>query len=525
MQDKNTAAVIYAAKSTEDEHNSISGQLADSRALCQREGWEVVGEYQDEAASAYRGNRGPGLEEAMRRCEELAPCALVVQHSSRFARGDGRQAKHLLHYALWAGEHDVTLASVEDPYAFTEGDIGFVLSSIAGMGNHQYSKRLATSVRNGMLRSFGEGNWHGRVPDGYRLVVERDDRGKITAREIVKDPDMAPTITRMFALTLDGHAPAVVARTLNAGGHRTARGGGWRARDLRRVLLNPFHAGLMVYGGAERKGSHPVYITPENQGLLAKRIASGSKPAGGGRPGRRAHHLLHRLAVCDRCGSRMYAETRSRVRKDGTKYRFYICANARDSTGLCSCKVNAAAVDADITRWLPKLLGDFDGWLREVLSGAERERVGLQRQLDEALVALDRVDRQAKRNEDNYVRALDGNESGDLFARTAERLTTQRKGAARRVAEQRLALDELEPQALADEMLDMVNRLRKPTVPEMNEALRAEFEEFRIAIDEDRDHVTITPVWRPSSRRVDLAAEYAKYRLEECALVGADSQP
>ena len=46
-------AVLYAAKSTEDRHGSIPDQLARTRALADREGWAVHGEFQDESFSAY----------------------------------------------------------------------------------------------------------------------------------------------------------------------------------------------------------------------------------------------------------------------------------------------------------------------------------------------------------------------------------------------------------------------------------------------------------------------------------------
>ena len=68
--------------------------------VAEREGWEVDSEHSDEAKSSYSGNRGPGLEDAMKRAEELAPCRLVVQHSSRLARGDARRARHLVEVVL-----------------------------------------------------------------------------------------------------------------------------------------------------------------------------------------------------------------------------------------------------------------------------------------------------------------------------------------------------------------------------------------------------------------------------------------
>src|SRR6266571_3857650 len=102
-------AVIYAAKSTDDKHGSIPTQLADCRAMANRERWEVVGEYHDEGKSAFHGNRGSGLAAAKEHAAAVArddgACVLVVQHSNRLARGDGREAMHLAQLWWWAHEH------------------------------------------------------------------------------------------------------------------------------------------------------------------------------------------------------------------------------------------------------------------------------------------------------------------------------------------------------------------------------------------------------------------------------------
>ena len=51
-----------------------------------------MAEYHDEAASAYHGNRGPGLAKAREHAAALAAehggCVLAVQHTDRLARGD-----------------------------------------------------------------------------------------------------------------------------------------------------------------------------------------------------------------------------------------------------------------------------------------------------------------------------------------------------------------------------------------------------------------------------------------------------
>src|SRR4051794_19896859 len=80
-----THAILYAAKSTADEHGSIATQIADGYRVAEREGWTVAAQYEDEKASAYSGNRGQGLADAMAHAERL-PVTTVVACSSRSTR-------------------------------------------------------------------------------------------------------------------------------------------------------------------------------------------------------------------------------------------------------------------------------------------------------------------------------------------------------------------------------------------------------------------------------------------------------
>lgn len=65
--------VIYAAKSTADRMGSIPDQIKACEEYAAAQGWTVDGRPEsDEAASAYTGNRGPGLQRAMERAANLA---------------------------------------------------------------------------------------------------------------------------------------------------------------------------------------------------------------------------------------------------------------------------------------------------------------------------------------------------------------------------------------------------------------------------------------------------------------------
>jgi DNA invertase Pin-like site-specific DNA recombinase len=162
-----TVAVIYAAKSTEDRHGSIPTQLEDCRALAEREGLKVVGEYKDEAASAFKGNRGDDLARAIEHCERDG-CALIVQHSDRLARGDARKAKHLVEYALWAIKAGVTIYSVQDPQTF--GDLLYAV--VTGQRNHEDSARKSAATRDGLRRRKERGAPVGSLPLGYTVETQ-----------------------------------------------------------------------------------------------------------------------------------------------------------------------------------------------------------------------------------------------------------------------------------------------------------------------------------------------------------------
>lgn len=183
MTDPTTACVIYAAKSTIDKHGSIPTQIEDCRKVAKREKWEVVAVHQDEAASAYSGDRGDGLARALEECERLAherrTCCLIVQHSDRLARGDGREAKHLVEYAIWAIKTGVRIVSVQDPEMLPQGEMALLLAAVGGMRNHQDSKRKSESVQNGLrTRARVEGKLcGGQRPYGYRWTGRKGRRG------------------------------------------------------------------------------------------------------------------------------------------------------------------------------------------------------------------------------------------------------------------------------------------------------------------------------------------------------------
>ena len=213
-------AVLYAAKSTADLNASIPGQFKDGVALAEADGWTVVDQFEDENKSAFTGNRGDGLADAMQLAESLAQehgeCALMVQHSDRLARGDGIQAAHLVEYMLWALKAGVKIMSKQDPQTFVD----LLYTVVTGQRNHEDSARKSESVRDGIDRRVRERELPtggGTRRYGYQWSESRK-----------KPPLLIPfegsvIDHRMYQAILEGAPTLQIARELMADGVKTVR--------------------------------------------------------------------------------------------------------------------------------------------------------------------------------------------------------------------------------------------------------------------------------------------------------------
>ncbi|MFP5361388.1 MAG: recombinase family protein [Thermoleophilia bacterium] len=517
-EDARPAVVIYAAlskkkrKTGDDRHDeeSIDSQIAKVRGrldvIYGEDGYDLLGAFTDTGHSGSKKNRGPDLEAAISAVTHAADqgrkvVELWANTSARFARGTGKknEARSLLEVYTQLRRTGVAIRTVADDEFVTNP----ILISFAAEQAAKYTKDLSESLLRAKERQLARGDHlGGPICDGYAIVSEHNEDGKVIGRTFRPDPDRASLVRSIFDLAVQGVPDTAIMRKLNSQGLRTRHGRPFTRRAIQNTITNPFYAGRIAYkrGTPDEQivqGHHPPLVDPARfdriQKMRAARDHAGPDQKVIGRPAQ--NHALARLAVCGRCGERLHARTSTYRRKDGSRARFYACAGYAECNGTCDAKpINAEIVDAavmDEDEGLPNLLLDYDAWRQQIEDGYAADR----RRLAEEVARGQRDhDAQAhktaavERKWGEYIASGD-NHKADLVLPMVERERQACVESERRLQAARDALASVPPKAPSDAMLDFQNTFRgwvnkrvdmAAPIAEINQALRELFSAFQI---------------------------------------------
>jgi DNA invertase Pin-like site-specific DNA recombinase len=414
-------AVFYAAKSTEDKRGSIATQLEDCRAGAEAEGRQVIGEFSDEAASAFKGNRGSGLI-AAKDAAIQSGAELWVQHSDRLARGDGITADHLAEVWFALRRHGVRLRSVQDD-SNLEDAIRVVL---IGERNFEDSRRKSAAVKSGMERRKQRGLATGSPPKlGY--VAVRDEYGR-TVPELpyVPVPAEAAIVNRMYAEYAAGKSQKQITRRLNADGLTAKRGGTWTQGTVSKILSDPRYMGYLPDAdGKLIEAQHEAIVSPALWRQVETLRKAGRKSEGGkrGRMTRGRHLLVNGHLRCGQCGAAMIPRTS--VRTHGAKqypYEVYRCSSRLADVNSCAqAPVKREIIDTGLLDYLTTVALDVEQTKRQYLEAADaRSR--------EAAELSEHAEHEAMRIQAGRQRAEDDYLAGKLDAERWQRLDDRLRG-------------------------------------------------------------------------------------------------
>lgn len=408
--DEKRKVVIYARMSQdrpgEREGTKVERQVDDCRKLIGLKRWKLVHDpFVDNNVSAYSGKPRPQYRAMVDLIKADGIQGIVVWHMDRLYRSP----KELEELIDLAEGKDLSILSVEgESMDLTTGDgqlVARILASVAKKSSDDTRRRVLRGKDAGKER----GGYHGGGREGrpYGYDFERDEDGKAVPGSMHPVKAEAAIIREVASRALAGEALNRIATDLNLRGKVTVGKHRWRPATIKRLLMSPVQAGLVVKRDKEtdkveivREGTWPAIISREEHEKLVRRLSRLKSPGArkGPRPSRQKLPLVG-LVYCKRDGVRMQATSVS-----SNTRQVYRC-DSRD--GGCYSAIDAA--------WLDVLtVMSLDAWpnIDPVVSYEGRPQ---------DVILADIGDQEARREElsDSYA---DGAVDIDLFKRTADKI-------------------------------------------------------------------------------------------------------
>jgi site-specific DNA recombinase len=478
-------AILYAAKSTKDKRGSIPTQLEDGRSMAAREGWEIAGEYADEDESGWRGDRGPQLAAAIAHAERLRhdgrEVVLVVQHSDRLARGDGRTARHLGELYFWALKAAVEIRSVQDDSTFTNPLLAFAM----GERNAEDSRRKSLAVQAGMQRRAEAG----RPPGGPRPYGYRYENGTLV---IVHAEGVI--IRRIFIEFTGGRSLSAIARGLHHDGIPTLRGRLWRQSTISGILHHPVYIGRIRHNDETFDGQHEPLIDQATweraQDILAARPKKGR-----GRPPKGRHLFRGGMLRCE-CGEAIVPRTNG-------GYEMYYC-NGRSKLGRDYCDmphIRRVDIDSAVYRYFEQVGLDIEATRQTILDARDRKLIEVRALLQDAEHEARRAEERLTRVRRDYTDGkIDADDWREFRAELGDELDAARSEAGRLAAQHQEVRAWGELRDSEEETLRRLSEIRALIAGEIKNAsgldavrsaLTRTFESFLIRRRAQRVHVEL----------------------------------
>lgn len=443
-------AVLYLRVSTGAQavkDLSVPDQRKQLEAYCQRQGWQVVGEYQ-EASSGFQGNR-PVFDQMLEEAKygEHRFDRIVVHSYSRYFR-DEVEAELTIRALRKRG---VEVISITQEVGHDE--MGDLLRRFIMLFDEHSSRETSKHVKRSLRENARQGFWcGGPAPYGFRTYVA-SHRGETAKKKLEPDPIEAEIIRKMFDLLENGDGQSgpmgvkSITSWLNENGYRTRAGKNWTTGMVHRLLTSSAIKGEYLYGkkaGVETAVRVSVpEIIPAHRFDMAQKILRRRNPKKTPPRDTTSNILLSKIAVCGHCGSGMTISTGK-----GGKYRYYSCSGEmRRGKSTCpGMRVPMDAFDQLIIETLSKHLFSNQR-VREMLSDL-LERQAVRRY--EKSGHLDQIRAELNEAEKRLRRFYDAMETGAIDPSEPtfkERLAalTEKRNLAKAAEEHALA--ELQPTA------------------------------------------------------------------------------
>lgn len=356
-------AAIYARISSDPTGGEagVGRQQEDAIALCERRGWEIVGTFVDNDASAskYSKKSRPAYKNLIEAIELGQVDAVAAYHTDRLYR----QPKELEHLIDLVEAKGLLVGTCEGDFDLATSDgcaYARMMVAMAAKSSDDKSRRVKRAKKAQAEKGAYGG---GKRPFGY----ERDG---VTIRPVEAD-----LIRQAAARVIAGESTMAICREWDQQGIPTVMGGRWRPTTLNRMLIQPRLIGKRTHRGVLSDAVWPAILDEGTQTRLRSILTDAKRNTVGGVRARR--YLLTGLVFCADCKVKMHPHAGR-----------YQCE--KDYRGGCNkCGISAPRLDADITAAVLEL-GESKKVRRQLTTRtSHNDEARLLRDIDEAQAELD----------------------------------------------------------------------------------------------------------------------------------------
>ena len=393
----------------------------------------------------------PEMQKLLAAVDQGAFDGVLVMEVERLARGDTIDQGIVAQSFKYSDTKIITPLKTYDPNnEFDEEYFEFGLF----MSRREY-KTINRRLQRGRVASVNEGKWAGYMaPYGYRRVKLVGEKG-FTLEPV---EEQAQWVRRIFSwYTEPTEYPAgkvhrlgqtLIAKRLNELGVPSATGGAWTSSVIHTLLINPVYIGKVRWGERAQKktvqdgvvkitrpraqnpiiveGRHPALVDPEVFRRAQELVAHPSKP---GPKQVEIRNPLSGLVVCGCCGHMM-----SRRPYQSGQQETLLCAYV-DCHGTVAS--NLRDVEAAV-------ISSLEAYLKDFRAEQAQARPVDTSSIEDALIALDREDRQLRAQEAKaYDLVEQGIYSTETFLSRTRTIAARREKISGQADELRQEMDRL----------------------------------------------------------------------------------
>ncbi len=316
--------VNYARYSSHNQtEQSIEGQLKYCEEYAERNGFNIIHTYIDEAKSGTSDNREQ-FQQMIKDSKKKEFQGVLVYQLDRFARSREDSAK----YKGILRRNGVKVYSAREN--ISQDASGILMESVLeGMAEY-YSKELGQKASRGMAINADHFYFNGSVlPLGLKtksIPVPIGANGDIKYKKVYDiDEEKAPLIQEVYSMYLNGDTMEMIAQYLNTKGIKTSKGKDriFNKNSIKLILTNKRYIGTYTYKGKETPNIIPRIIDDETFYQVQEKVEKNKhSPA---RAKSKIQYLLTTKLFCGTCKDMMVGT--DGTSGNGTKYYYYTCKN------------------------------------------------------------------------------------------------------------------------------------------------------------------------------------------------------